>query len=231
MGAHVVRTFDEHHVLARGVAGPRAWAEEDEHGRLATTLVGGQEAREALGVDSRHPLGEVAQPCRAGGASRSRRGRVRSSRGCRSTRWGAPAHSLRGQLVLQQLRAPRRGRSRRCRSTGTAGRAGRRRRRASWRGRCAGRGRSRRGDSIVQSRRGNRAPTSCSTLTGSVSSVQPKRRTSRPKWVSTVMPGTLKALPSTTFAVLRPTPGRVTRSLERAGHLAVEALDQRRAEA
>src|SRR3712207_8618037 len=29
----------------------------------------------------------------------------------------------------------------------------------------------------------------CSTLTGSSSPVQPNRRTSRPKWVSTVMPG------------------------------------------
>ena len=36
-------------------------------------------------------------------------------------------------------------------------------------------------DSIVQSRLGKRAPTACSTLTGSVSSVQPRRRASRPK--------------------------------------------------
>ncbi len=60
-------------------------------------------------------------------------------------------------------------------------------------------------------------PTSCSTLTGSSCSVQPKRRASRPKCVSTVMPGTPKALPSTTFAVLRPTPGSVTRSFSRPG--------------
>ena len=71
--------------------------------------------------------------------------------------------------------------------------------------------------SMVQSRLGNIAPTACSTLTGSVSSVQPNRRTSRPKWVSTVMPGTPNALPSTTLAVLRPTPGRVTRSASRPG--------------
>src|SRR3954454_3878046 len=67
-------------------------------------------------------------------------------------------------------------------------------------------------DSIVQSRLGNSTPTSCSTFTGSVSDVHPKRRANRPKWVSTVMPGRPNALPSTTFAVLRPTPGRVTRS-------------------
>src|SRR6476469_1742400 len=71
--------------------------------------------------------------------------------------------------------------------------------------------------SIVQSRRGKIPPTRCSTLTGSVSSVQPNRRTSRPKCVSTVIPGTPNALPSTTFAVLRPTPGSVTRSARRPG--------------
>ena len=61
--------------------------------------------------------------------------------------------------------------------------------------------------SIVQSRLGNSAPTACSTLTGSVRSVHPNRRASRPKWVSTVIPGIPKALPRTTLAVLRPTPG------------------------
>ena len=58
---------------------------------------------------------------------------------------------------------------------------------------------------------------SASTLTGSSSSVHPNRRTSRPKWVSTVSPGTPNALPSTTLAVLRPTPGSVTRSSIRPG--------------
>ena len=71
--------------------------------------------------------------------------------------------------------------------------------------------------SMVQSRLGNSAPTSCSAFTGSVWVVQPNRRASRPKWVSTVMPGRPKALPRTTFAVLRPTPGRSTRSLRRGG--------------
>ena len=71
--------------------------------------------------------------------------------------------------------------------------------------------------SSTQSFLGNSAPTACSALTGSVSSVQPNRRDSRPKWVSTVMPGMPNALPSTTFAVLRPTPGSSTRSLSRGG--------------
>ena len=70
---------------------------------------------------------------------------------------------------------------------------------------------------MVQSRFGNSSPTSASTFTGSSCSVQPKRRDSRPKWVSTVMPGTSKALPRMTLAVLRPMPGSVTRSLSLAG--------------
>ena len=41
------------------------------------------------------------------------------------------------------------------------------------------------------------------------------------------MPGMPKALPSTTFAVLRPNPGRVTKSFSGVRHLAVVALDQR----
>jgi hypothetical protein len=36
-----------------------------------------------------------------------------------------------------------------------------------------------------------------------------KRRDNRPKWVSTVIPGVSKAWPKTTFAVFRPTPGKV----------------------
>ena len=74
------------------------------------------------------------------------------------------------------------------------------------------------------------APTACSTLTGSRSVVHAQRRTSRSKCVSTVMPGTPNALPSTTLAVLRPTPGSVTRSVHLARHLAVEPLHQRVAE-
>ncbi len=72
-------------------------------------------------------------------------------------------------------------------------------------------------ESIVHSLLGKISAISASTFSGSVCSVQPKRRTSRPKWVSTVMPGTPKALPRTTLAVLRPTPGSVTRSSRRPG--------------
>ena len=54
--------------------------------------------------------------------------------------------------------------------------------------------------SIVQSRLGTSAPMACSALTGSVSVVQPNRRASLPTWVSTVIPGTPNALPSTTLA-------------------------------
>ena len=42
--------------------------------------------------------------------------------------------------------------------------------------------------------------------------VQPMRRVTRMKCVSGVIPGMPKALPSTTLAVLRPTPGRLTSS-------------------
>ena len=54
-------------------------------------------------------------------------------------------------------------------------------------------------------------------MSGSVWVVQPKRRASREKWVSTVIPGIPNAFPSTTLAVLRPTPGSVTRSRSRFG--------------
>jgi hypothetical protein len=64
---------------------------------------------------------------------------------------------------------------------------------------------------------GTSAPTACSTLTGSSSAVQPQRRTSLPKCVSTVMPGTLNALPRMTLAVLRPMPGSLTSSSSVAG--------------
>ena len=77
---------------------------------------------------------------------------------------------------------------------------------------------------------GTSSAISASTLTGSSSAVQPNRRTSRPKWVSTVSPGTPNALPRTTFAVLRPDPGQRHQVRHPAGHLAVEPLDQRLAE-
>ena len=71
---------------------------------------------------------------------------------------------------------------------------------------------------------------SCSTTTGSSLAVQPNRRDSRPKCVSTVIPGMPNALPSTTLAVLRPTPGQRDQVVEPARHLAAEPLDERRAE-
>ncbi len=61
------------------------------------------------------------------------------------------------------------------------------------------------------------APTACSTFTGSSSAVHRQRRTRRPKCVSTVIPGMSNALPRTTLAVLRPTPGSVTSSSMFAG--------------
>jgi hypothetical protein len=54
---------------------------------------------------------------------------------------------------------------------------------------------------------------SCSTFSGSVAEVRRRRRAIRPTCVSTVMPSFLpKALPRTTLAVFRPTPGRARSS-------------------
>src|SRR5262245_13092685 len=53
---------------------------------------------------------------------------------------------------------------------------------------------------------------SISIFTGSVSVVRPSRRDSRCTWGSTGRPGSSMATLRTTLAVLRPTPGRVTRS-------------------
>src|SRR5918996_143018 len=53
---------------------------------------------------------------------------------------------------------------------------------------------------------------SSSTFTGSVFFVSPSRRDSRSTWVSTGRPGSPMATLRTTLPVLRPTPGRVTRS-------------------
>ena len=57
----------------------------------------------------------------------------------------------------------------------------------------------------------------CSTLTGSVSSVRPSRLDRRCTWVSTGRPGRSNATLRSTLAVLRPTPGNVTRSSIREG--------------
>ena len=57
---------------------------------------------------------------------------------------------------------------------------------------------------------------SCSASSGSFALVRPRRVAMRKTWVSTAMPSTMpKALLSTMFAVLRPTPGRrVSSSIE-----------------
>src|ERR1035437_6491572 len=54
--------------------------------------------------------------------------------------------------------------------------------------------------------------TSASILTGSFCRVRPSLALRRVTWVSTASPGKPKATPRTTLAVLRPTPGSVTRS-------------------
>ena len=69
---------------------------------------------------------------------------------------------------------------------------------------------------MSQSLRGNSAIKSCSISTGSVCFVQPSRWLMRCTWVSTTTPsGVPNATPSTTLAVLRPTPGSLTSSAER----------------
>jgi hypothetical protein len=71
----------------------------------------------------------------------------------------------------------------------------------------------RRWEKIVQSLSGTNLMSSCSTFTGSLLSVSPSLPETRRTWVSTTMPSfEPKALPRTTLAVLRPTPGRATSS-------------------
>jgi hypothetical protein len=60
-----------------------------------------------------------------------------------------------------------------------------------------------------------------------VQHAEPERLLSRPTWVSTGRPGRSKATLRTTLPVLRPTPGRVTRSSSSCRDLAVEAVEQR----
>ena len=65
---------------------------------------------------------------------------------------------------------------------------------------------------FVHSAAGTRFVRSRSILTGSVSVLRPRRRLRRLTWVSTGNPGTPKALPRMTLAVLRPTPFSATNS-------------------
>ena len=154
---------------------------------------GGSEPRQLSGPDGRGP------PRPAAAASPGR---------------GSVTRSVRvdlGGASSPASRRPRVGRPVAVR-TGTAWRSGRRRRPACVSGRSAGRARSPGATGSSTPSSGSASATSASTLTGSVSSVHRQRRDSRPKCVSTVMPGMPKALPSTTFAVLRPKPGSVTSS-------------------
>ena len=80
---------------------------------------------------------------------------------------------------------------------------------------------------------GMKAFSSCSTLTasrragGARASVRCRRSLTRSTWVSTGRPGSPNATLRTTLPVLRPTPGMVTRSVERGGHHAAEAIRHR----
>ena len=74
-----------------------------------------------------------------------------------------------------------------------------------------------RSPSAVHSPAGTIEQTSVSISTGSVDEVSFNLPVSRVTWVSTAKPGFPKATPSTTLAVLRPTPRRVTRSSIRSG--------------
>ena len=69
----------------------------------------------------------------------------------------------------------------------------------------------------VQRSFGSAAHSCCSTTTGSSDSAMPMRFATRSTWRSTGRPGTPSACPSTTFAVLRPTPGSSTSASMLAG--------------
>ncbi len=95
---------------------------------------------------------------------------------------------------------------------------------------CPARAKSARRLNAPRSAGGIREFNSCSTLTGSFcaaagkASVRCSRWLTRRTWVSTGSPGSSKATLRTTLPVLRPTPGRVTRSSSVGRHLSPEAL-------
>ena len=72
-------------------------------------------------------------------------------------------------------------------------------------------------DARVQRRRGRLAHRCCSTTTGSSPCAIPSWFDTRRTCRSTGKPGIPRACPRTTLAVLRPTPGRASRSSIRAG--------------
>ena len=221
------RPLDEQHVGSVSTL-----AEQHEHRRLTAAVVGRQEPR-SLGDRCRR-AGQARQPrrqavpygagittlpseCRSRGQPTGcRRPLGRRSDGARVTARPSPA-------------SPRRpGRSAPPRRTGTAAPPGRRRTRACARGSAGGRGRSCGGDSSVHSLRGNSAPTSASTLHRvAAASVQPNRRASRPKCVSTVMPGHPERVAEHDVRRLAADPGQRHQVLQPAGHLAAVALAQR----
>ena len=152
----------------------------------------------------------------------------RLSGGCPATTATVPTVSAAAHTSgSRRVRRDRAGR--RCRRRGRS-RPGRTRRSgASGPRRRAGRAGSAAGSACPARAAGTMASTTRSTFTGSVSWVMPRRFTRRPTWVSTGNPGRSRATERTTLAVLRPTPGSVTRSSMRAGHLA--AVARRRARA
>ena len=142
LGAHRVRALDEHDVLAVVLGAGGRGAEEDEHRRLAAALLRRQEAREPLGRDVLEAHDELVHPRGARHGPRPERRGGLDGTGPAGIRDPADARrSLRRQLVLQELRRLRRGRSRRHRSWGTSARPGTPRTPASSRGTCGGRGR------------------------------------------------------------------------------------------
>src|SRR6185369_16679974 len=73
-------------------------------------------------------------------------------------------------------------------------------------------------EKVVQSACGTSGIRSCSIFSGSFSALRARRPERRWTWVSTTTPSfSPKALPSTTLAVLRPTPGSARRSSMRGG--------------
>ena len=168
----------------------RPVAEQHQDGRAAAAGGGRCEQRRHL-----HRRGRTASRRSHAGATPAR---PRSRPGSRER---AELDQLRGRRRVGRAEAEGRAQS----ATGHAPQAG------CARGRSGGRARSS-GATGGQSLLGMSSPPPPRPSPGPRSVVQPNRRDSRPKCVSTVMPGMPNALPSTTFAVLRPTPGSVTSS-------------------
>ena len=143
--------------------------------------------------------------CRPGRQRRGRRTRV-DPRAAFALRFSSrPARFARGPPGSAD-----RQRSRTCRSRRTG-------RRAASACRCGGREESACRTSGSTAPAAARAHSCCSTTTGSSDSAMPIRLATRSTCRSTGSPGTPSAWPSTTFAVLRPTPGSSTSASMLAG--------------